>query len=412
MDQDGGEVEAVAGAASPSATPALGAPQTRPKARSGVARISVFVLGIAAILGGLECRPSMVASEATARAEVEIKPEPPVMKGRWAWPGRAAFDAKEASVLRDARPIRVLWGRTASVEGVALSIAPHENGKFSLWVEFTQKPDDHDNVHLSGGDDWMLVGGELPVDGGKAQLTFASGSNQFEIEGVVSPLERPSPSAVRDWAYVATAVGEEALYVEKPSSDYSREKEIKATLARGDKEGAIALFQGYRPMGHCSMDTHPAEVARQYAEACYDAGKLSCFLQLQIRIMGDQFDRVAYSSYGEESHETQSARLFDTGIDVPRFFRGLALHFTGVSRKGNLGSWRLARSAKESGKAATLAAAFVAMAQDQSLDDYNRLRATAIVANMDEEKLLSEGRLTEVSRALLAMRRESRKAKP
>jgi hypothetical protein len=57
------------------------------------------------------------------------------------------------------------------------------------------------------------------------------------------------------------------------------------------------------------MDTTPQEAARLYAELAYARGDLGKFLQLQVRIMGDQFERVAWSSFGEAAHSTEAERL-------------------------------------------------------------------------------------------------------
>jgi hypothetical protein len=157
------------------------------------------------------------------------------------------------------------------------------------------------------------------------------------------------------------------------------------------------------------MDERPAQVARAYADLCYRVGKLGCFLQLQIRIMGDQFDRVAYSSYGEAAHETESKRLAETGLDVDRFFRGLLVHFAGVERRGELGPWRLARSIQESGRTGSLVPALARMAESPDLDEYNRLRATQVLALMNEIAGVNEARLPATSRDWLEEHRASKK---
>jgi hypothetical protein len=155
--------------------------------------------------------------------------------------------------------------------------------------------------------------------------------------------------------------------------------------AIAEKEGDVTLahtiFRSYRPVGRCSMDTRPAEIAREYARFCHRNQKLGCHLQLQIRIMADRFERVAYSSYGEAAASTQAEALGGIGLDTDRFLRGLLVDFASVHVDGaSIGLWRLVRAIRESGRAGALEPALRAMASDPHLDEYNRLRATIALA--------------------------------
>ncbi len=145
----------------------------------------------------------------------------------------------------------------------------------------------------------------------------------------------------------------------------------------GRLDQAVELYRRFAPIGRCSMDTGPAMAAQNYADACYARGNIGCFLQLQVRIMGDRFDRVAWSSYGERAASTHVQRLSDAGIDVRRFLRGLLLDFTvdGPKREW-IGRWRLVRSMMESGMGDAFEKELTGLAVDGKLDDYNRLRAT------------------------------------
>ncbi|MBL8952135.1 MAG: hypothetical protein JNK82_15235 [Myxococcaceae bacterium] len=156
-----------------------------------------------------------------------------------------------------------------------------------------------------------------------------------------------------------------------------------ATLLAPQPEGAklIAEYEQSAPMGRCSMDTAPARHAQQFAERCYRLGELACFLQLQLRVIGDQFNRVAWSSYGEASHPTHAGRLETTGIDVDRFLRGLVVQVPG-DRPSELGPSRLARALIETGRREAFEATLVAMAQDPALDAFNRLRALQVYVSL------------------------------
>ncbi len=121
--------------------------------------------------------------------------------------------------------------------------------------------------------------------------------------------------------------------------------------------------------------------ARRYAELCFVAGRLGCFLNLQVLIMGDSFERVAYSSYGEADHTTESERLRDIGIDVQRFLRGLMYQFnaSGIERP-EIDPWRLARSIREAQLGQTMTTFLRDEAKRRNLDPTNRLRAAQTLA--------------------------------
>lgn len=146
---------------------------------------------------------------------------------------------------------------------------------------------------------------------------------------------------------------------------------VKAHVA---DDALYARFRRFRPMGSCSMDTTPQEAARLYAELAYARGDLGRFLQLQVRIMGDRFDRTAWSSYGEAAHETESTRLLTTGIDVDQFLLGLLISRPG--RDEGLWPWRFARSVREAQRQSTITPELKRLALAATSDPYTRLRAT------------------------------------
>lgn len=164
------------------------------------------------------------------------------------------------------------------------------------------------------------------------------------------------------------ALLEELRNLEKPGGAQAWAKAHKAD------DALYARFRGFRPMGSCSMDTTPQRAARLYAEFAYERGDLGRFLQLQTRIMGDQFERTVWSSYGEAAHETESGRLLSTGIDVDQFLLGLLIARPG--RDESLGAWRFARSVREAGRGKTLTPELKRLALSSTSDPYTRLRAT------------------------------------
>lgn len=320
---------------------------------------------------------------------------PPVPRNRWDWPPVAAFVRRELDARAQAAPIRVVV--RAGTIGVH-AIARQPDGTYELW--------DEDDGHYEGKG-WSLEGGSLQETPGHVELTFEKEGRSRTMMGELSAATRLSPSALADWSYVATLLGDQPLY-DGPAADRppGRDDEdpapraIAAALARGDKEGALATFRGYQPVGRCSYDGHPSAVAGQYSDLCYSMGRLDCFLKLQVRIMGDQFPSVARSSFGEAAHATRAERLLDTGIDVDRFLLGLVIDFAGVTRSEGLGGHRLARSIRESGRQGTILSALQSMATDAALDDYNRLRAVATLHAM-KAPVPEKHRLTDSSAAYL-----------
>jgi hypothetical protein len=171
-------------------------------------------------------------------------------------------------------------------------------------------------------------------------------------------------------------------HLAKGSSYDSRWGEVIAFVEKhGDQDLLLKVYAIYRPVGRCSMDTYPQTVAREHADACKKAGRLGCYLQMSVRVMADNFTRAVYSSYGEQSHGTESHLLNDTGVDTGRFLRGLLFHFPSqVKSPVGIGLWRLSRSMRESGRSKAFVTELQALAGDSTLDEANRLRVTVTLA--------------------------------
>jgi hypothetical protein len=175
---------------------------------------------------------------------------------------------------------------------------------------------------------------------------------------------------------LATSVDETGVW-----SNFAWEKVAAWAEEQRAFDAAMGIRARFRPVGRCSMDTAPQTAATAYADLCYAAGKLGCFLDLQVQVMGDQFERVAYSSYGEAAHETRSDRLRNIGIDTARFLRGLVFRYAvaGAHRR-ELDPWRLARSMKEAGLGPDMLAFLRSAATRPELDTFNRMRAAETYA--------------------------------
>ncbi|MDP2345724.1 MAG: hypothetical protein Q8O67_32575 [Deltaproteobacteria bacterium] len=149
-------------------------------------------------------------------------------------------------------------------------------------------------------------------------------------------------------------------------------------------EEKLQAYRHYRPMGRCSMDTRPRDVAAEYRDHCKKMGRIGCFLQLQARLMADQFESVAWSSYGEAIMGTDAPALVEAGVDVPRFLVGLGLVLGDADlRPGGINTWRLARTIHESGRRDELRAGVLALVEDERLDELNRVRFGQVIALLD-----------------------------
>ena len=67
-----------------------------------------------------------------------------------------------------------------------------------------------------------------------------------------------------------------------PLSDHGW-AEVANFAQAGAADLAVDIRSRHRPVGRCSIDLGPQEAARQYAELCFAAGKLSCFLNCRSR---------------------------------------------------------------------------------------------------------------------------------
>lgn len=330
---------------------------------------------------------------------------PPGTLESFQWPAPKRFDAAWLKASRDSR------GHTL----LELQI----DGKYAGWYVVTAKP-----VRLTS-----LIGKRTDTLTPTSELGDSFSAARWDrVARQVKVLQRleehvTEPELVA-WTYVSTLLESKGkLYADELGDDPSLEKlasdlgyrplaelETWAAANKGD-EALFESLRHYRPMGTCSVDTAPQRTARLFAELAFARGDLGRFLQLQVRIMGDQFERTAWSTYGERGHDTEAERLLrpGTGIDLDTFFIGLGVAVP--SRAEGLGSWRLARAINEAGRGEALLPKFEAMAVDPQLDAYNRLRATQtwlFLQVKDEEALQKKGGDAAVKRARDVLRERAR----
>lgn len=166
------------------------------------------------------------------------------------------------------------------------------------------------------------------------------------------------------------------------SSDARHYGLIQLAFERGLTDRGLALFALYRPIGASSEDNWPQVAAREHAEACEDAGRLGCVLQLQTRVMGGSqaFSSLEWSRYGKFRAASCVADVAATGIDVDSFLMGLLFDYQApADRPVHLSLGRLGRAIAESDRRDALLSELESRAQDPELDAWNRLRAAVVL---------------------------------
>lgn len=260
---------------------------------------------------------------------------------RWRWPAHGAFEEefRGASSARLAGEARTDWAYATTLIGT---------------VPALKEPQTWDELKAAPEFQWSAEQWSSQV----AAVTQASTPSHVRLMELLA-IASHTPNAE---AAIDAIVG----YAEGATDDTLLARAYAATI----------------PVGGCSMDSRPAKVAKDLAERCFAKKRLGCFLQLQLRVMGDQFQRVAYSSYGEAAHGTDVNRLGTLGISVERFLLGLAIQLPEGNRAAELQPYRLARAILEADLAAGLGPKLVARVEDERLPGPARLRATQVWASL------------------------------
>lgn len=391
-----------------------------------------FMVGILANSDtGLREQPVFVAS-----AFARLQAESPELEKRFAWPAAARFEATHRQ-FGNATPIHMIGGHVTVIEGgnehrrrviLAVDTSPR-GGLLRAYAETTS------GVYETANGLLRLPGQHWATSGTKPFSHTGEGVTVKFVPSGVTSAPSVDAAAWADWTYATTLLAlPTSVYVEGPRGHDrwganqnrrdQRERqhltrieraidEGKADVAasaiatavatsvddtgvwgadgwgkvaewserRGDLDNAIGIRARYQPVGRCSMDRAPQAAAVAYADLCFAAGRLGCFLDLQVQVMGDQFARVTYSSYGEAANDTRAERLRNIGIDAARFMRGLVFRYAvpGTQRR-ELDPWRLARSMKEAGLGAEMLIFLKNSAVTPALDTFNRMRAAETYA--------------------------------
>ena len=165
--------------------------------------------------------------------------------------------------------------------------------------------------------------------------------------------------------------------------DYRWRNEASSATEAGEHDLALSIYRYYIPVGNCSMDTTRRVVTAEYADLCYQLGILGSYLRLRLQLMADTVPRVVSSSYAEAANRTEAEKLLETGLDIDRFFQGLAIQVDTKERNGAwISAFRLARSIVESDRVPTQRPAFEDMAQDPEMDEWNRTVSALVLAGI------------------------------
>ena len=182
---------------------------------------------------------------------------------------------------------------------------------------------------------------------------------------------------------------------------------VTAELERPHDAGLVAWAQAHRSddalyeaftrhlaMGECSADTGPQDTARLFAELALARGDRPTFIDLQIQLIRNSFERVAHSSLAEQGSATSATRLVEAGVDVDELFLGLLIQRPGSAAA--VDDWRLARAIREAGRTDALLPRVEALATSGSLDPYNRFRATEVWLHLQVYDGATSGQLAAV----------------
>lgn len=381
-------------------------------------RTAVFAAATALVLAAGPGPATAQSSDGFPKLAFLQKPQKDGVEKKWKWPSLDVFETRwtvdTSPVIRLVRG-KLTRGETVTKTRVVLAVWPTEGGVELGVVD----ADDQDAYYTARG---TLAGVWTAPTLRPGKLRFVQGDTTLVLDAdYVSPARAKGAAAWTDWTYTTTLVQpKRPIRVDTGLDRYQHEmsEATKANwekvekLVRADDEAAVELlwtivkdndtgpaswhwekalafarqhdkalareiYARYSPVGRCSMDSRPQEVAREYADLCFEMKDLGCTLSLSVQIIGDQFNRVAYSSYGEAAHATGAERLAETGLDTPRFLRGLLFQFAGGDERRELYPWRLSRAMIEAGETARFEALLTGIATDDDVDEHNRFRATA-----------------------------------
>lgn len=165
------------------------------------------------------------------------------------------------------------------------------------------------------------------------------------------------------------------LYDELKTGKSKSDEVIEEYVARYISPAeALRLKRSRKVIGGCSMDDSPRLHALAIAELAGETANWEIFLRSHLDIMNDRFDRVSDGSYAWGMRKTYIKELEVMNINVQDLLLGTSLRIGNPSLNHYFGSiGRVGRTLAESKDKETLQQEILAMVQDNSLDDYNRL---------------------------------------
>lgn len=141
------------------------------------------------------------------------------------------------------------------------------------------------------------------------------------------------------------------------------------------KDQILELKRRRRVFGSCSMDNSPAFHAKEIAELAAQTAKWEIFLRSHLDILNENFERVAYSSYGEANFPPFFSELEDLNISVFDLMIGTLLQSDNLADNHYYGSvGRVGRGFAETKNREEVETNILSILQDKELDLYNRLR--------------------------------------
>ncbi len=181
------------------------------------------------------------------------------------------------------------------------------------------------------------------------------------------------------WQSTGGSVVARALHVE-PAPRGGLTHEVVAL--RGYVDAILADSPGdpVIPVGHCSTDDRPEEVANAELRRAFDEAATGRFVRLRLRVHGG-LPRVAYGTH--RPPPIVAVGLPDTPIAIEAFYAGLCCARAGDDYDAPLiPDDPLGVQIVEAGLADVLAPWLRRMAEDPAVDPFNRLRMARILASV------------------------------
>ncbi len=282
----------------------------------------------------------------------------------WAFPTLDEFRKRYDRHDRDAKPVRVLEASACVITSdgpetrVGLRLVGSIRGAGRKWtidpvLTLIRRPGATRNP-LHRRMRWTITAGSW--DSGRVNLRAEYGRTRVELTGArITQAPAVPIGCWVDWIYAETLLA----------------------------HGLDSAPDPKLPVGQCSRDPAPAQVAMRIADRAEFRGDLGRFLRMRFRIVGDLFDREAWSSTDDVVRSPRLDSITEAPVDVARLLAGIVLRFeTEETPCPRPNPWRLGRAIACSEIAGTMTARLRTLVEDPSLDEWNRLRALVTLASV------------------------------